>query len=107
MADNTQDLKNFGRRELGLAAELLTAYSENKDNTKRFGYSDGIAVEFNPNSAMVFLVDSDCNVAVLDGDTLVDFLTCPECGHEGDPSDFKTHMSEECCQEYFKEYEET
>ena len=43
---------------------------------------------FNKNSGYVFLTDEDYNTAMMDGDTLEDFLTCGECGCEGIRSEF-------------------
>ncbi len=51
----------------------------------------------NTHSGCVFLSDEDFNVAMVNGDTLEQFHSCPECGAEGfaeDPPD------NECCQQY-------
>lgn len=94
---NTRDLSQFGYRELEESAKLLTAYtSREHDKTERL--TDGIAIEFNPNSGNVFLVDEDFNVAMMNGDDLEDFYSCPECGNEGFKDDMKN--GEKCCKEY-------
>lgn len=85
MSDNTRDLSQFGMRELAIAGDLLREYS---NGTCDF-LSDGVAVEFNPNSGMVFLVDEDFNVGVLKNGALVQFFTCVECGTEGTEQDFE------------------
>lgn len=101
---NTRDLSKFGYRELALAGQLLTALGSPRDNDTN-QLDVGVCVEFNPESAMVFLVDEDFNVAVMEGDKLVDFLSCPNCGTEGTPSDFGINLGlETCCEEMFQEY---
>ena len=86
MINNTQDLSEFGCRELDMTAELLAAYKENRDIL-----GDGVTVEFNPNSGSVFLVDEDYNVALMSGDALELWYTCPYCGYEGFMEDMKEH----------------
>jgi len=102
--DNTRDLSKFGHREREMAGELLTVLQTGKDRTKVFG-SEGIAVEFNPNSANVFLVDGDYNTAMIAHDgTLRDFVSCPECGHEGFLMDGELEdATEKCCLQYASE----
>jgi hypothetical protein len=80
MNENTRDLSSFGWRELKMAAELLTALVEQGKPDELW---EGIAVEFNPNSGHVFLVDEDFNVALLNGDKLETWFHCGECGLEG------------------------
>ena len=102
MSNNTQDLSKFGMRELALAGELLTAYADHGSDF----LTDGVTVEFNPNSGMVFLVDEDYNVGVLEDAKVVQFYSCPVCGFEGtqadakeENKDFEEHMgmcSQDC-----------
>lgn len=97
MSDNTRDLSKFGYREIDLAADLLKLYS----NSPPDFLSDGVAVEFNPNSGMVFLVDEDLNVGVIEDDKLMQFFSCPECGNEGTINDYpfdkyNGYCSKEC-----------
>jgi hypothetical protein len=99
MQDNTRDLMQFGYVELAEAGRLLTTFKTHHDKTERL--SSNVAVEFNPNSGNVFLVDEDYNVAMMNGHELVDFYSCPECGNEGFDGDyeFKTYQgycSHEC-----------
>lgn len=98
MTNNTRDLMQFGNRELKLAGELLSALKTEKDKTRFL--SHGVAVEFNPNSGNVFIVDEDYNVAMMNGDTLEDFFSCPECGHEGFLEDFEHHSEQRGCKDY-------
>lgn len=94
MDNNTKDLSKFGMRELAIAGELLVAYAEEGQGSEFL--TDGVSVEFNPNSGMVFLVDGDFNVGVLedDGSTsrLVQFFSCSECGAEGTAEDFANDL---------------
>lgn len=86
MNDNTRDLSKFGMRELAIAGDLLREYS---NNTCDF-LTDGVTVEFNPNSGVVFLTDDDFNVGVLEEGNLVQFFSCPECGEEGTEEEFNS-----------------
>jgi hypothetical protein len=99
MHNNTQNLADFGIKERDEAALLLTTLNGPNDDTKLFG-SDGVNVEFNLNSGMVFLVDEDYNVAVMSGHQLEDFITCPNCGNEDVASEFKKNNEDVCCIEY-------
>jgi hypothetical protein len=102
MSENTNDLSQFGMRELAIAGDLLREYS---NGTCDF-LTDGVKVEFNPNSGVVFLVDEDFNVGVLEDDVLVQLFSCPNCGFEGTQEDalaegkdfekFNGYCSKEC-----------
>lgn len=107
MTDNTvtDDLSDFGTRELWEAGHLLQCYAENCPDF----LTDGVKVWFNRNSGYVFLSDEDFNVAVIedwqeDGEGnrlkplgLVQFFSCPECGEEGtDGFNDSSHMCEAC-----------
>lgn len=96
----TRDLSKFGARELRLAQDLLTAYLEKDDSC----LGDTVAIEFNFNSGLVFMVDSEYNVAVLhDTGNLVDFINCPECGFEAPAPEFEEGSELACCGQYHKE----
>lgn len=96
---NTQDLSKFGYIELDEAGTLLKAYADNPN------VLDGseINVKFNPYSGSVFLVDEDYNVAMMNGDTLELWYSCPMCGHEGFLEDMEHNDDDEECQEYLNE----
>ena len=96
---NTQNLADFGQVEREEASILLRTLGNVNDETKHFGNS-GVAVEFNPMSGNVFLVDEDYNVAMMNGHQLEDFYSCPNCGGEGLQTDFRGDNSDDCCQEY-------
>ena len=77
----TSDLSKFGSRERKMAADLLLAA-----NTQGFpeGFEDdGVTVAMNTNSGFVFLTNAEYQVAMLNGEALESFYSCPECGHEG------------------------
>ncbi len=81
----TTDLSQFGNRELGMAGELLTAYS-NRQTTKLaddYFYDSEITVMMNKNSGNVFLTNSDCQVLMMNGDDLDLFIVTPYNGNEG------------------------
>jgi|TARA_Y100000310_G_scaffold81786_2_gene78390 hypothetical protein len=104
---NTNKLEEFGFREVEEAAQLLTAYVN--DGGCDFLWN-GIKLEFNQNSGLVFLADEDCNVGVMENGKLVQFKWCNECGYEGTDDDYKCDKengnTQECCKEYFEEVEE-
>jgi len=96
--ENTQDLSEFGNRELETAADLLKAYSQTSPDF----LGDNIKVEFNLNSGCVFLIDEEFNVGMMNGDDLEQWINCPECGTEG----FLEEMIEEghdCCHTFLME----
>jgi hypothetical protein len=101
MYENTRDLSKFGQRERAIAGELLRTLGTVRDKTKYLDHD--VAVEFNPMSGFVFLVDDSYNVAMMNGHDLEDFHTCPNCGGEEVASDFREYNTDECCQEYADE----
>lgn len=93
----TTDLSCFGYRELKMAAALLNAYCAEKPDY----LGDGVTVMMNMHSGSVFLTDEDFAVAMMNGDKLEPFISCPECGEEG----FAEEMPDKaCCQQYLKEW---
>lgn len=98
MEPNTQDLSKFGYTELEEAGTLLTAYCKDSPDF----LEEGVAVEYNPNSGCVFLVDSDYNVGMMNGNDLEQWLSCPECGTEGFISDI-IEEGQACCHEWLIE----
>lgn len=76
----TTDMSRFGYRELGMAGKLLSGYAANPSTVE---LGDGVQVWFNVNSGNVFLCDEDFNVAMMNGDKLENFYSCPNCGREG------------------------
>lgn len=96
----TTDLAKFGNREKAMAAELLTELS--KGNLPDDFNDDEVTVMMNTNSGNVFLTNSDFQVAMMNGDTLESFYSCPECGHEGFADEMEHEGGREC-RRYLKE----
>jgi len=77
--ENTRNLSEFWQRELLEASELLKAYANSNMTARakeRFT-GNGLAVEFNPMSWNVFLVDDDYNVLMFNWEELDLFLSTP------------------------------
>lgn len=77
----TNDFSRFGYRELEISGKLLAILSKGEIDY----LVEGITLNFNANSGLVFLSDVDYNVGVLD-DTetkIIRFYSCQECGYEG------------------------
>lgn len=81
----TTDLTKFGYRELDMAADLLKAYANDKEDF----LTDEVNVFMNTNSGSVFLCDADMNVGVMENGKIVQFYSCPNCGNEGTQSQGK------------------
>jgi len=96
--NNTQDYSEFGAIEREEAGTLLSTYGTSKDDT--LFLENDIKVEFNPNSGNVFLVDGDYNCAMMNGDRLENFFSCPNCGNEELQSYFREECKDDCCREY-------
>lgn len=80
----TQDLSQFGFRELAIAEKLLRAYALKKWASEKDHLGEGVAVVFNTHSGLVFLSDDFFNAAVLnDKGELENWLYCSGCGAEG------------------------
>lgn len=96
----TSDLSEFGSRERAMAEELLKAWREQGlpedfDDTK-------VQVFMNMNSGYVFLSNEDFQVAMMNGDKLESFYSCPECGHEGF-LDEMAHEGNSDCSRYMRD----
>jgi hypothetical protein len=78
----TTNFSEFGSRELAEAGVLLNAYSNRKSTCPYFSGS-GVQVIMNKNSGYVFLTDDDCNVLMMNGNSLEGFYTSPYEGYEG------------------------
>lgn len=95
----TTDLANFGFLELKQLELLLTAFREQGFPAD---FTPGqVHPEMNQNSGYVFLTNEDYQVAMLNGDKLESFYSCPYCGHEG----FKEkmdHGTDAYCKEYYE-----
>jgi hypothetical protein len=95
----TTNLAEFGYRELKKVRDLLDAMI--KEGLPQDFENDGVHPMMNQNSGNVFLTNSEYQVAMMNGDKLESFYSCPQCGHEG----FKDEMEHEGnrdCQEYLE-----
>lgn len=97
----TTDLSKFGYRERKLMQELLKAWD--KQGLPEEFYDDQVTVMFNTHSGNVFLTNSDYQVAMMNGEKLEMFYTCPNCGNEGFDGEndyqfkkFEGYCSKEC-----------
>lgn len=82
------DLSKLGRREIGMLAELLDLYSDNKFTKNARDYSDDVTTwGFNSNSGYVFLVTDSSDTLMENGKKLDIFILLPY-GEEGFPDDF-------------------
>lgn len=85
----TTDFSRFGSRERKMAEELLRAWRE--QGLPEDFYHDAVTIMMNLQSGYVFLTNSDCQVAMMNGDRLESFYTDFETGEEG----FREDLSEE------------
>jgi hypothetical protein len=96
----TTDFSRFGSRERAMVRQLLEAWE--KQGLPEDFSDDEVVPMMNMNSGNVFLTNSNYEVAMMNGDKLESFYSCPECGHEG----FKDEMQHEGdaeCQRYLKD----
>ena len=94
----TIDLTEFGYRELRMAARLLTALC---DQGMPDDFDDvGLTIMMNLHSGTVFLTNDNCEVAMMNGDKLESFYSCPECGHEGFKDKMTHGEDNEKCKRY-------
>lgn len=80
-AITTTDLAEFGTRERKMLTDLLLAW-ESQGLPKDF-HQEEVRPMLNKNSGLVFLVNSEYEVAAMNGDRLESWFYCGECGNEG------------------------
>ena len=97
----TNDLAEFGLREIEMVEDLLKAWRE-QGLPKDFNF-DEVRPHMNRNSGNVFLSNSDYQVAMMNGEKLESFYSCPECGHEGFIEDMEHNKKNKECKEYLKQ----
>ena len=91
----TTNLSDFGYREREMAEELLHEW--NQGHLPDDFYNDDVKIMMNQYSGYVFLTNSDFQVAMMNGDCLESWYTCPECGNEGFIEEFTPDCScKEC-----------
>lgn len=88
------DFSRFGYRERALAAKLLEASTDHGFPEDFDGR--GVTIMMNTHSGYVFFTNEDFDVAMMNGDELESFYTCPECGHEGFAEDMEHSNGAEC-----------
>lgn len=77
----TTNLSDFGSRERAMLIEVLRAWRD--QGLPDDFYQDEVVPMMNRNSGNVFLTNSEYQVAMMNGDKLESFYSCPNCGHEG------------------------
>lgn len=96
-SENTRDLTKMGYRELHIFRDILDAYLNDRyQKDSKDVLTSGIAIEFNPNSGELFMVDGDYNVLMLAGHYLEKWNSCANCGAEGFISEFPLNEDSEC-----------
>ena len=94
----TTDLSKFGYREWEMLRDTLDAMI--KHGLPSDFENDGVHPMFNMNSGHVFLTNAEYQVAMLNGDKLESFYSCPECGHEGFRDEIGGHNDESGCRDW-------
>ena len=97
----TTDLSRFGWREREMAEELLRA-SREQGFPKDFD-DDETTIMFNTHSGNVFFTNAEFQVAMMNGDDLESFYSCPYCGHEGFKDEMEHDPEDEDCTRYLIE----
>lgn len=93
----TTDLSKFGQRELKALEFTLKCWREH--GLPADFNNDEVHPMMNMNSGCVFLTNSDYQVAMINGQKLESFYSCPECGEEGFKDDI-LEMDSACCRSY-------
>ena len=100
MSYTTTNLAEFGYREKKMAAELLTGMCQGLPDD----FDDNeVTVMMNTSSGNVFLTNSDFQVAMMNGDKLESFYSCPECGHEGFKEEMEHGEGNAECRRYLRD----
>lgn len=99
----TENLADFGFREIKMLSSILNAWVENglPDDFD----TEGVRAAFNRNSGNVFLVNNEYQVAMMNSEDLESFYSTPYEGHEGflddlletDPSEYHHEDCEYIC----------
>jgi|SRR5947209_878915 len=88
----TDNLADFGMREIRMLRDLLNAWLE--QGLPEDFQSDTVRPAMNRNSGYVFLTNDDYEVAMLNGDKLESFYNSPYEGKEG----FFDDLVDECAE---------
>jgi hypothetical protein len=95
----TTNLSDFGYRELKMVRDLLDAMIT--DGLPENFHNEGVTPMFNMTTGFVFLTNNTFQVAMINGDKLEMYYTCPECGEEGFEEEIE-YSPNDCCEEYLK-----
>ena len=90
----TENLADFGIREIGELNEILTAWIEN--GLPNGFENSSVRPAFNKNSGYVFLVNDEYQVAMLNDNKLEIFHSLPYCGEEGFLADLIAENERDC-----------
>ncbi len=96
----TTDFSKFGSRERKMAEALLRA-SREQGFPEDFEDNE-TTIMMNMNSGYVFFTNSEFQVAMMNGDKLESFYSCPECGHEGFKDEMEHGEDDPECQRFLK-----
>ena len=77
----TSDFSDLGARERSELREMLISWD--KYGLPDGFYNDEVTFAFNKNSGYCFFLNSDYQVAMLNGDKLEEWYSSPYKGHEG------------------------
>lgn len=77
----TESFSDFGARERHMLTEIMTAWD--KHGLPEDFSDDNVRPAMNMNSGFVFLVNDDCQVAMMNGSKLESFYSTPYEGREG------------------------
>ena len=97
----TTNFADFGFRERKMAEDLLRASREH-GFPEDFELNE-VTIMMNSNSGNVFFTNSEYQVAMMNGDDLESFYSCPICGYEGFADEFDNHSEDKDCVEYENE----
>ena len=98
----TNDFSNFGKREL-LLAEILIKSAREQGFPADFTLNR-VEIIYNLNSGYVRFTNKDFQVAMMNGNKLESFYSCPECGREGFWEEVFEHSDDINCMEWLKSY---
>lgn len=96
----TENIADFGARERGELQDLLKAWDV--QGLPEDFIEERVRPAFNRNSGFVFLTNEDYEVAMMNGEKLESFYSCPECGWEGFKEDMLHNPENKECREYLK-----
>ena len=90
----TTDFADFGYRERKMAMELMAAM--HSQGLPDDFWDEGVGIMMNTHSGNVFLTNNEYQAAMMNGNSLETFYSCPICGHEGFKEDMDHDGGSEC-----------